>query len=111
MKLTRRNIALELAVEQLRRIGFEGDPYAEVMEDGWTRRHSWPDRESEAKFREWAKLQMRLVCRWSKQQISREWGTFVMWYAIRSATGPTAGEVEAEALLADVDLDREADDL
>jgi len=37
--MNKQNIALELAVEQLRRIGFKGDPYEEVKKENWYTDH------------------------------------------------------------------------
>lgn len=106
MKLTRKNLIPGLAAEQLRQIGFKGNPEIEILKDGWTGLHRWPSRELEAEFRTWARLQMRLLMRWDWKKIEREWGAFLMVCGILPANEPTEGEREAEEMLADIDLDQ-----
>ena len=84
--ITKNNIYLELAVEQLRRIGFSGDPYEEVKKDGWYSRHQWPSQEMADKFKDWAQREMKRVYKLNKNHLAREWGYWNLNYGIRQPT-------------------------
>ena len=83
MKITRQNIALELATEQLRRIGFKGDPYEEIKKADWFSINQWPDSETEEKFREWATDQIRKTFRIPKYRAKRGFSWFNLAWGLK----------------------------
>ncbi len=86
MKITKDNIVLELAVEQLRRIGFEGDPYEEVKKPGWWGKHRWPDKKTADEFEAYAKKEIsRVLKRPTKRTLDWEWGMWNVAYGLRDA--------------------------
>lgn len=82
--MNKQNIALELAVEQLRRIGFKGDPYEEVKKENWYTNHEWPSIEMEKTFRIWAIEQIKKLFKINKKRAEQEFGWWNLGFGLKS---------------------------
>lgn len=83
MKLTKANLVRELAAEQLRMVGFEGDPYAEIQTEDWYRRHRWKTRKQADEFKEKALVWIRKVYPyWRGPSLEMHFSWFSMGYGL-----------------------------
>ena len=81
-----RKLQVTMAVEELKRIGFEGDPYEEVKKDGWFARNRWQSKEQEEEFRAWAIEQIRKLPHFeAKEAAEGAFAWFDLSYGLRSA--------------------------
>ncbi len=79
-------LCLELALEQLKRIGFKGDPKEEVKTEGWYSRNQWPTKKMEEDFRAWAIKKIRKRTLYTSEKTAGEvFAWFNLSYGLRSA--------------------------
>ena len=82
VKITKDNLVVELAAEQLKRIGFKGNPYEEIKRSGWYKDNQWPDEAMQSEFKKWAVKQISKVYKWNKAVSEKEFAWFDMAYGL-----------------------------
>jgi len=82
--MNKKDITLELAVEQLRRIGFKGDPYEEVKKENWYTDHEWPSVEMENEFKKWALKQIKDTYKFNDKVTANEFSWWNLGYGLKS---------------------------
>jgi hypothetical protein len=75
---------VHLVADQLRWIGFEGDPLKEVARARWYADHQWPSAEMEGRYRQHVKATLKKLYNYRTVRLAREADFFLLNYGIKS---------------------------